>query len=326
MDLLELSESKLKKLKLKELKKLIEEQKLFEIKKSYKKKDLLLKINEVKKEYEDSDSEDTQVEELVENITELKISNKFEKKDMNKNYVIFSSNILFDLCQTLKELVDHCLIIFDKDGFKINLVDKCLVTLTNININNCYDSCNFLEDECKVVIDVNELLKILDCKENDQNMKIIFTEDFLEIYFYSTDKNFDKFKLNLLDENLVEELNNFDISFGNKINIKSRYLNKVCSKIKKFDNKIRLCIENNNLKLSSENNKIEINNTLCENQSDLNILLLLKYIIIFCKTEKFSDDLEIHYLDDNSPIKFLYKDNLSSIEFIITPQSEDYDD
>lgn len=324
MDLLDLTENELKKLKVKELKKLIIEQKLFDVKKSYKKKDLLNMINLIKKEYEDSDSDDL-IEEITENIDTLKLStNKFEKKDTSKNYIIFNSNVLYDLCQILKELVDHCLIIFDKDGFKINLVDKCLVSLANININNCYNSCNFLNNEIKIIININELLKILDCKESNQKIKFIFTNNFLEIYYYTEQESFDKFKLHLLDENLVDDLNNFDFLFENKINIKSKYLNKMCNKIKKFDNKMVLCIEENNLKLSSLNEQIEINKNLEINSSNLTVILLLKYILIFCKTEKLSNDLEIFYSNDESPIKFLFKPNSNStIEYIITPNNDD---
>lgn len=327
MDILELDENELKKLKVTELKKLIKEQNLFELKKSYKKKDLISKINEVKKEYEDSESEDSEekVKEVNDMINNLDLStNKFEKKSTTKNYLIFNSNVLYDLCQILKELVDHCLIVFDNEGFKINLVDKCLVSLININIKNCYHSCNFLSDNFKIVVNINELLKILDCKESNQKIKFIFTDDFLEIYYYTEKDSYDKFKLHLLDENLVDELNDFDFVFENSINLKSKYLNKMCGKIKKFDDKMVLCIENNNLKLSSQNEQIEINEVINENLNSLNVVLLLKYILIFCKTEKLSNDLEIFYSDNQSPIKFVYKKDINStIEYIITPNNDD---
>lgn len=337
MDILELSENELKKIKIKDLKKLIQEQKLFEIKKSYKKKDLLNKINEVKKEYEDSDSEEEiennelpiknkKIEEVIEKIEDLQISNKFEKKDITKNYCIFNSNILYDICQILKELVDHCLIIFNKDGFKIETVDKCLVSLIKVNIKNCYHSYNFIDNEYKMVIDINQMLKILDCKESNQKIKFLFEQDVLEIYYYTETESYDKFKLRLLDENLVEELNDFDISFDNKITLKSKYLSKMCTKIKKFDDKMNITINNNNLKLSSENKQIEINDILNSKSPDINVTLLLKYILIFCKTEKLSNDLEILYSDNNTPLKFLYKQddkNDSIIEYIITPLNDD---
>lgn len=346
MDLLELTEKDLKKLKVSELKKLIKEQELFEIKKSYKKKDLLKKIKEVKKEYEDSDSEESEVlpkyeevpkvekpkvkEPKVEEITEIiqdfklevKSNNKFEKKDKTKNYIIFNSNILYDVSQNLKELVDHCLIVFNENGFKINTVDKCLVSLVNINIKECYHSYNFLNNEVKIVVNLVELLKILDCKESDQKIKFIFTDDFLEIYYYTENEKYDKFKLHLLDENLVDELNDFDIEFPNSIELVSRDFNKMCGKIKKFDDKMNIVIENGNLRLSSKNKTIELNDKI-ENTNDLDIILLLKYVLIFCKTEKISKDLEFCYSDNNSPVKFLYRNGLSSIEYIITPQNED---
>lgn len=355
MDLLELSETELKKLKIKELKKLIQEQKLFEIKKGDKKKDLLKKIKEVKKEYEDSDSEESEqlpsyekvkepspkVEEIIEIIEDLSVEvkskvelkkvkkskNKFEKKDETKNYIIFNSNILYEVCQILKELVDNCLIVFNKDGFKINMVDKCLVSLINIEIRNCYVDYNFLDDHYKVVISISELLKILDCKENNQKIKFIFTNDFLEIFYYTQTEKFDKFKLHLLDENLVDELNEFDIEFSESIELLSRDLSKMCNKIKKFDDKMNIIIENDNLKLSSKNKTIELNDKLYKNSSHLDTTLLLKYVLIFCKTDKLSNNLQLLYSDNQSPIKFVYNDNNtnSNIEYIITPQNEDDD-
>lgn len=349
MDLLELSETELKKLKVKELKKLIEEQKLFELKKSHKKKDLIEKIKEVKKEYEDSDSEESEqeevknepkVEEIIEKIEDLtvkvkptvelktvkKTTNKFEKKDETKNYIIFNSNILYEVCQILKELVDNCLIVFNKDGFKINMVDKCLVSLINIQINHCYDDYNFLDEQYKIVINITELLKILDCKENNQKIKFIFTDDFLEIFYYTQTENFDKFKLHLLDENLVDELNEFDIEFSESIEISSRDLSKMCSKIKKFDNKMNIIIESDNLKLSSKNKTIELNDKLYKKSTHLDTTLLLKYVLIFCKTDKLCSNLEILYSNDQSPIKFVYNNNTNlKIEYIITPQNDEDD-
>lgn len=317
MDLLELTDSELKKLKIKDLKKLINDQKLFEIKKTDKKKDLIYKINEIKKDYEDSDSDESELEKVVE-----KKINKFEKKDLNKNYVIFNTDVLIDLCQILKELVEHCLIVFNKDGFKIKMVDRCLVSLIDINIKNCYDDSNFLEDEYKIVINMNELLKILDCKENNQKIKFLFTDEYLEIYYYTESEKYDKFKLHLLNENLVDEVNDFELNFDNKIDINSKYFSKMCNKIKKFDEKINIQIEDNNLKLSSLNKNIEINDVLNVKKENINITLLLKYILIFCKTEKFSSNVEILYSNNELPIKFIYNhDKLvdSTFEFIITP-------
>lgn len=337
MDLLEISESELKKLKIKELKKLITEQKLFEIKKTDKKKDLLKKINEVKKEYEDSDSEESvepKVEEIIENIEDLNLNtkkvekklkektNKFEKKDETQNYMIFNNNILYDICQILKELVDHCLIKFNEDGFKIRMVDKNLVTLVNIDIKD-YDSCNFVDGEYQIVINIVELLKILDCKESNQKIKFLFTPDFLEIFFYTDNESYDKFKLHLLDENLVDKLNEFNLEFYNKIMFDSKYFSKMCNKIKKFDDKINIHITNNNIKLSSKNKQIEINDNLEYETNDLDTILLLKYVTVFCKTDKITSELDILYSDDNSPIKFLYKYKDSIIEYIITPQNDD---
>jgi len=326
MDLIDTQFNEIKKLKVKELKKLIIEQNLFDIDKKDKKNDLLKKIENLKKEYEDSDSDDTNINDLTEKIDTLNV-NKFEKKNLKQNYILFNNNMIYEIFQILKDLIDECKISFDNKGFKINTIDKYLVSLIDINIENCYKDYNFLDGKFDIIINIQEFIKILDCKENTQNIKFLFKEDYVEIYFYNSENDnlYDKFKLRYLDENLIQDSSHDNIfQFNNNIEMNSRYFSKLCNKIKKFDEKIIFEIKDNNLKFSSNNEDIEINNLLESNYDDIKMKFFLKHILIFCKTEKLCNDVKIFFNEENFPIQFLYKIDDSEIKYLITPSIEDY--
>lgn len=341
MDLIETPLSELKNLKIKELKKLIIDQKLFEIDKKDKKKDLLKKIENIQKEYQDSESDvdtemkedinennlsDNSVADLIERVDNFNL-NKFEKKD-NNDYIIFNNTTIIDVCNILKELVNECKIIFYKEGFQVYTIDKYLISLIDIKINNCYKICNLKQEQYEIIINISQILNILDCKEDNQNIKFIFQEDFLEIIFYDVkdDSKYDKMKLHYLDQNLIEEPPvGLNFSFSNNILFDSTLFSKISNKIKKFDDKILFEIDDNNLKLSSKNKLIETNNPLNDNYENLMLCFTLKHILIFCKTEKICKQLNIFFNDCNNPLQLCYYGENCEIKYLITPQSVEDD-
>jgi hypothetical protein len=319
-DLLEISLKEIKKIKLIELKKLIKEQRLFALEKKITKKKIIEKIIEYRKQYEDSESEE---EEIKEEIKEIKID-----KDQDKNYIYFTNNILQEICLILKDLVDECKIKFTKEGFEIKMIDKSLICLLDISIKNCYERSNFLKEEINIILNISEFIKILECKEPDQNIKIIFTPEKMLIHFQRTEKKSDKFKLSLLDENLIDDIPELNILYNDKFILKSKEFSKLCNKIKKFDTKIVIkTISENNITIGSLNEVIELNITPTSieiGNKELNVILLLKYINIFCRSDKFTNELKINVIDNNNPIMLEYivmnyKD--SYVKFVISPQN-----
>jgi len=339
IDLIEGSLDLIKKIKVKDLKKRIKEEKLFHFDSKIKKKDLIAKLIEHRKEYEDSsDEEMEEIKEKIIEITdeirdfEIEPVPEYKDPDKDKNYVLFSNNILYEVCTILKDLVEECRIVFNNEGFKIKMIDKSLVCLLDIMIKKCYERSNILNEEKVVVINISEMMKILDCKETDQQIKIIFEEDNMLIHFYRHIKNCDKFKLNLLNENLIDEIQDFEMEFDHNFIIYSKAFSKICNKLKKFDDKIRISYElsnENNVKFKSKNELIELNSNFENNQlisiniaEDVDVLLLLKYIRILCKSDKFSKNLIVKLIDRNHPIEMEYKiDSESYVKFIISPQN-----
>jgi len=345
IDLIEGSLDLIKKIKVKDLKKRIKNEKLFHFESKIKKKDLINKLIEHRKEYEDSDSDEEMPEirekiiEITDDIAEMEIEPRqiFNDPDIKKNYVLFSNNILYEVCVILKDLVEECRIVFNNEGFEIKMIDKCLVCLLDIKIQNCYERSNILDDEKVVILNISDMMKILDCKETDQQIKIIFKEDNMLIHFYSNSINCDKFKLNLLNENLIEDVQDFTMEFEQSFVINSKSFSKICGKLKKFDEKIRIEYQlsnENNIIFKSKNELIELNSNFENNQlvsinitEDLDVLLLLKYIRIFCKSDKFSKNLMVQLTDKYHPIEMKYEiDSESYVKFIISPQNCDEDE
>ena len=294
IDLIETTIVNIKKMKVKELKTLIKGQKLFKFDSKIKKKDLIAKLIEHRKEYQDdSDSDEVMVEEITDIIEDMNLQpGNFSKKQMNndpdknKNYVLFNNNILYEVCVILKDLVEEFRITFTKEGFYIKMIDKSLVCLLDISIKNCYERSNLLNGDIVLVMNLKSLMNVLDCKERDQQIKIIFDEDYISLHFYQYISNCDKFKINLLDENLIDPVQDFNMEFDHNYVINSKQFSNVCSKIKKFDDKfrIRFLIENNdNITFESKNGLIQLNSNLDNKQlvslditDDVEVLLLLK--------------------------------------------------
>jgi len=337
IDLIEGSLESIKKIKVTDLRKRIKEENLFNFEPKIKKKDLIQKLINHRKEYEDStDEEMEEIVEIIDDFRDINLEPEYNDPDKDKNYILFKNNILYEVCTILKDLVEECRIIFNNEGFKIKMIDKSLVCLLDIMIKNCYDKSNILNNEKIVVINISEMLKILDCKETDQKIKIIFEEDNMLIHFYKHIKNCDKFKLNLLNENLIDEIQDFQMEFDQSFTIYSKAFSKICNKINKFDDKIHISYElsnENNVKFKSQNKLIELNSNFENNQllsinitKDLDVLLLLKYIRILCKSEKFSKNLIVKLIDRDHPIEMEYQiDSESYVKFLISPQNYEDD-
>jgi proliferating cell nuclear antigen PCNA len=342
IDLIEGSLDSIQKIKVKDLKKRIKEEKLFNFEPKIKKKELIKKLIEHRKEYEDSDTDEEmevkeKIIEITENIEQMDIEVEYDDPDKDKNYVLFKNNILYEVCSILKDLVEECRIVFNNEGFEIKMIDKSLICLLDIMIKNCYERSNILDNNKVVVVNISEMIKILNCKDDDQQIKVIFEEDNMLIHFCRYIKNCDKFKLNLLNENLIDEIQDFQMKFDQSFVINSKEFSKICRKLKNFDDKIRISYEllnKNNVKFESKNELIELNSNFENNQlisinitEDLDVLLLLKYIKIFCKSDKFSKNLIVKLIDKNHPIEMTYEiDSKSYIKFVISPQNceDDY--
>jgi len=340
IDLIETTIVDIKKMRVKELKTLIKEQKLFNFDSKIKKKDLIDKLIEHRKEYDDSDEES--FGEMTNLIQDMKIEPGSKPKkqindpDKNKNYVLFKNNILYEVCVILKDLVDEFRITFTEEGFYIKMIDKSLVCLLDISIKNCYERSNLLNGDKEVVMNLKSLMNILDCKEREQQIKIIFDEDDILIHFCQNSSNCDKFKIHLLEENLIDPVQDFHMEFDHNYVINSKEFSNICNKIKKFDDKFRIKFSsenNNNIIFESKNGLIQLNADLNNNQlvsididEDVEVLLLLKYIHIFCKSDKFSKNLIVNLIDKNKPIEMIYNLDESAnsyVKFIISPQNDD---
>lgn len=336
IDLIEGSLDLIKKIKVKDLRKKIKEGKLFNFEPKIKKKDLIQKLINHRKEYEDStDEEMEEIVEMTDDFRDIKLEQEYNDPDKDKSYVLFKNNILYEVCSILKDLVEECRIVFNNEGFEIKMIDKSLVCLLDIMIKDCYERSNILDNNKVVVINISELMNILDCKETDQQIKVIFEEDNMLIHFCRYIKNCDKFKLNLLNENLIDDVPDFQIEFDQNFVINSKEFSKICGKLKKFDDKIQISYEllnQNNVKFKSKNELIELNSNFENNQlvsinitENLDVFLLLKYIRIFCKSDKFSKNLIVKLIDRDHPVEMEYQiDSKSYVKFVISPQN--YDD
>lgn len=249
--------------------------------------------------------------------------------------VVLKNNDFVKIVDLLKDLKEDCVFTFTKKSIKINTIDDAQINFIKISLEDVYSQCK-LKREVSINVNLKSLHKILQCMEKDEICEIKFKEDFIQLIFKNLKNNgHSKYKLKLLvNEDDEEELDDIEVEQNATLQMSSKYFTSLCKKIGKFDESILIeCNEEENevLVKSGTEDSVELKVVLEEGklnkliiEEDLRIMLLLKYLIIFTKGEKFTDQVTINITDENSPLEIIYIFENSYIKFYSS--SQDIDD
>lgn len=104
----------------------------------------------------------------------------------------------------------------------------------------------------------------------------------------------------------------------------------MCKKIKNFDDSLLIsCQKKDDIVLlkSGTVDSVELKLGLSEDklikvkiEEDIQIMVLLKIVMFFCKGDKFTDKLTINIEDEDMAIQFVYSFDKSNIIFYTSPQ------
>jgi proliferating cell nuclear antigen PCNA len=248
------------------------------------------------------------------------------------SFIILKNNLFINIIDLLKDLVEECLIIFNNDSIEIKTLDKNIVCLIDILLNDIYEECS-LDNIKKITLKLSDFHTILSCKETNDTCKISFDDDYIKvIYTNKNNKKGNKYKLKLL-YNVENELGEPEILTNIQLILDSKYLSSLCKKIKKFDESLRLTIENEDVMIKTGNNSIvelflekednKLKKVIINEPIDIDMKFLLSFLLLFSKAEKFTSDVLINIDDSQSPIELCYNFNNSYIKFYTPPQIED---
>ena len=258
------------------------------------------------------------------------------------SYIVLKNNLFINIIDLLKDLVEECLIVFNDDSIEIKTLDKNGICLIDIFLNDIYEEYK-LNDIIKITLKLSDFYTILSCKGTNDICKISFNDDYIKIiYTNDNNKKGDKYKLKLLYNN-EEELGSPEILKNIKLILNSKYFSALCKKIKKFDESLRFFIPGNNedymiktgnndiveLFLEKGDNKLKKviidKDYKLTTELGINMKFLLSFLILFSKSEKFSNEVFINIDDSANPVEFCYNFNNSYINFYIPPQIEEND-
>ena len=246
--------------------------------------------------------------------------------------VTLKDNTLFTLVDILKDLLEECIITFTKTSVKIKTIDSMMVCLINVELNDVYDKCKLKNDE-QICVNLSELNKIFGCKDKTDSCEIKFNEEFITIiYKNESHKSVDKYKLKLLYGE-YEDIGDLEVEGNTQISMSSNYFSSLCKKLKKFDESIRIVTNKSNNDIHFKTGTEDaVDLTLIKNedklkdvtiQEDLNLRLLLKYLLLFSKGEKFTDTVIINIDEVDTPLEIRYEFNNNIISFLLSPQIEE---
>lgn len=244
--------------------------------------------------------------------------------------IILKNNALIIIVDILKDLIENCEITFSQNKIIIKTTDSLSCCFIDIELNDIFEK-NELETK-KICVNLNEFHKILSCKEKSDKCVIKFDDDFITIMYHTIHNSIDKYKLrlNYIDENNEEEYGELKINGNTKLYLSSSYFSQLCKKIKKFDDNMQIITnaKTNNVYFQTNNinlNLIKSDANLCKIKihDDIHMKLLLKYLLLFSKSEKIAD-IVILKMDDNcSPIEIKYKFDKSKISFYLSSLIDD---
>lgn len=249
------------------------------------------------------------------------------------NIIKFHDDKFVNVVSLLKDITENVTIIFSDDSVYISVIDTTCVYLCKIYLVEIFEPIK-LDKPIKIRVNTEELLNMLKCKEKNETLKIKISGDEMNIIFTNkkNSKSFSEYNLKLLylDED-EEDFEEFDMTENVVIDFESKKFSKLCKRIAKFDESMRIiCEENEVLKFNTGNNKkISMNLTKENGVKDIKIKqnisakLLSRYLLAFSKAEAFSDSMRIVFDDDQSPVLLDYKFDKSSFKFYVCPQLED---
>ena len=234
--------------------------------------------------------------------------------------ITLKDNTFFKIVDLLKDLKDDCIFTFTEKGIEINTIDEAQINFIQISLEDVYSVCK-LKKKTSINANMKDLHKILNCMEKDETCQINFKSDFLQFVFKNQKNDaYSKYKLKLLDFDEDEILDSDDVppvESNTTLVMASKYFTTLCKKVSKFDESLLVeCNEEKNevliksgtedsveLKIVEEEDKVK---TLSI-EEDLKVMVLLKYLLIFSKGEKFTEQVTLNMEDGNSPIEIVYK-------------------
>ena len=244
-------------------------------------------------------------------------------------YITLKGNEFGNMIDLLSSLLDDCAIVFTQTGITVKTIDSSMVCLINVNLKDVYVKSN-IEDDVEISVKLADLNKILSCKSKNDLCTIKFNQDDIQlIYTNENNKRGDKYRLKLLDLDSSDP-GDLEVESTNEIVLSSAYFSTLCKKIKKFDESLVIVMEESTSDVMIQTGSDDMVELVLEKgedvmqsvkiQEDIKVRVLLKYLLLFCKAEKFTDDLTITIDDEESPLEISYEFGESFIKFYIAPQ------
>lgn len=234
------------------------------------------------------------------------------------------------LVDLLKDLKEECTLIFTKTSIEVSTIDDAQVNFIRVSLEDVYSECK-LKKEVSIYVNLKNLLKILKCIDKDEICQIKFNIEYIQLIFINQkNEGYSKYKLRLLHREEEEEMEDPEIEENLTMVMTSSYLSSLCKKISKFDESLLIeCIEEENEVLVKSGTDDLVEFKLVEEQGklnklsieeDLRIMVLMKFMLVFVKAEKFSEQVIINIQDENSPLEIIYNFGNSFIRFYTSSQ------
>lgn len=252
------------------------------------------------------------------------------------NTITLKDNTFVKIVELLKDLKEECIFTFTKEAIKVNTIDEAQISFIQINLDDVYTECK-LKKDISICVNLAELYKILKCMEKDEICKIKFASDYIQLIFVNqTNDAYSKYKLKLLDFEEEDEMEDIEVEANTTLVMASKYFTSLCKKVSRFDESLMIeCDEDNNEVLIKSGTEDSVELKIVEEagklnslsiEEDLKVMLLLKYILIFTKGEKFSEQVTVNITDQYSPVEIMYNFDNSYIKFYTSTQDIDDDE
>lgn len=246
--------------------------------------------------------------------------------------VTLKGNLFGNIVELLTNLLEECVIVFTDTSIKVKTIDSSMVCLINVEINDIYTECKIKDDQ-EIGVNLSDLNKIMGCKNKNDECKIKFNGDDIQLIFTNeNNKRGDKYKLKLLDLEFADP-GDPEIEPNNQMVLSSKYFSTLCKKIKKFDDSLAIVIEKQTSDIMFKSGTEEMVELTLEKgedkleslkiEDDIQLRVLLKYMLIFSKAEKFADEVTITIDEEDSPLEISYEFEGSSIKFYTSPQIDE---
>lgn len=246
------------------------------------------------------------------------------------NTIILKDNMLVNIVDLLKDLLEDCVISFTKKSIDINTIDKSMTSFINIKLVDVYEKCTLKKDQV-INLKLEDLHKVLGSKDKNEKIQILFKTDTIEIKFINNEnKGYGKYKIKLLEVENFDEIPDIDVEPNTQLIMGSKYFSSLCKKIKKFDESLLIeCNEDKNEVLIKSGTEDSVELKIVEEvgklnkltiEEDVKIMVLLKFVLAFTKGDKFSEQVILNIQDTYSAMELIYKFENSYIKFYTSPQ------